>query len=665
VTIEIIATINSDGARRGADQLNRSLASASGGVQRFDNNILSLNRALGLLGGYLSVRALYDMGKAAIGAADDFTRLEARLTALGTGAFTAQEVMSAIGDAADRARVPINDLTDVYARNTIALERLGYGQSEAIRITETLSKLGTLSGASADSVSKALFQISQGLNSGALRGEEFNSMAEQTPEIMRAMADSLGITVGELRKAAAEGKITGQTIADAMLYASDTTDERFGKMAMTVDQSLTLLSNSFTQEWGKISKEIGVTQTWTDLVKDFTAAIEGPVGRDALTLFANGLSLIADGARAVGNAIKFARDSLTADLDDWEKRLAEKGVGTQTFNQKQEIEANLVTLGRNAAGMVASGAVESLPERRGGVPLFGSQGGQGQRDRPTLGTGTANDTERNAIERTIARTRELSAIEDLRNATLQAKLNGEFEVARQLEKQIELEARITPEMEKRAPLVAAELRQRIETGIELERQLETQSELIERNQRFADEMAATLTTGFANAIRQGDSFSDTLRNVAARLIEVVAKAAFLDPLQKSLSTGISGALGSADVGGFASSLASGFAFAKGGILNSPAQFTSGGMRGVAGEAGPEAILPLRRGPGGSLGVVAQGGGSSSNIYITIEGDATDSTVAKMERVARQVVAQQAPGIVQNSVTAVRREHIRDRNYMRR
>jgi tape measure domain-containing protein len=651
VTIEIIATINSDGARRGADQLNRALASSTGHVQRFDNNILSLNRALGLLGGYLSARALYDFGKAAIGAADDFTRLEARLTAIGTGGFTAEAVMQSIADAADRARVPVNDLTDVYARNATALERLGYGQSEAVRIAETMSKLGALSGSSAESVSKALFQISQGLNSGALRAEEFNSMAEQTPEIMRAMADALGVTVGELRKAAAEGKITGETIADAMLYASQTTDERFGKMGMTVDQSLTLLSNSFTTTWGRISKEIGVTETWSNLIKDFTAALEGPVGRDVLSLFANGLNLIASAARGVGDAIKFARDSLNNDLSDWQAQLGGMGVVTPVDG--------FGSISGSAAGLLASGAQTNA------VPLFGRSTNP-QRDRPKFGTGTENDTEAKAIERTIARAKELAAIEDLRNAVTRAKIDGEFEVARQLEKQIELEARITPEMEKRAPIEAALLRTRIESGIELERQLEEQSRLIAANKAFAEELSSTLVNGFYDAAKAGESFKDTLRGIGADLIEIIAKAAFLDPLQKSLSSSISGSLGGFDFGSITAGLSGGFAFAKGGVLNSPAQFTSGGMKGIAGEAGPEAILPLRRGANGSLGVVAQGGGGGgSNIYITIEGDATDSTVAKMERVARQVFAQQSPGIVANSVSAVRRENLRDRNYMRR
>lgn len=651
MTIEIVATINSDGARRGADQLNRSLASASGGVQRFDNNILSLNRALGLLGGYLSARALFDFGKAAIGAADNFTRLEARLNAIGTGGFSAQQVMDAVADAADRARVPVNDLTDVYARNAVALERLGYSQGEAIRVAETLSKLGTLSGGSAQSVSQALFQLSQAFNSGTLRGEEFNSVAEQMPEVLRALADATGRPVGELRKLASEGKITAQTLADAMLSASQTTDERFGRMGMTVDQSLTLLSNSFTTNWGKISKEIGVTETWSDLIRDFTAAIEGPVGRDVLGMFATGLNAVATAARSVGDAIKWARDSLNQDLADWQGQLGGQGVVAPVDG--------FANVAGGAAGLASSRA------RIGGVPLVGSQNGQGQR-RPTFGAGTGDDSEAKAIERTIARTKELSALEDLRNAVTRARLNGEFEVARQLEKQIELEGRITPEMEKRAPLLAAELRQRIENGIELERQLEDQQRLIDQNIAFAEELSSTLTTGLAAAIRQGDSFADSLRNVAARLVEVIAQATLLDPLQKSLSNSISGGLGSFDLGSIAGSLFGGLGFAKGTVLNGPARFAGGGISGQAGESGPEAILPLKRGANGSLGVVAAGGGTGSNVInITIEGDATDSTVAKMERVARQIVAQQAPGIVANSVSAVRRENVRDRNYLRR
>lgn len=667
MTIEIIATINSDGARRGADQLNRSLQSASGNVARFDRGIVSLNRALGAAGAFMAARAILNVGKAAISAADDFTRLEARLNAIGTGGFTAGQVMEAVADAANRARVPVNDLTDVYARNAAALERLGYNQSEAIRIAETLSKLGTLSGGSAASVSAALFQLSQAFNSGTLRGEEFNSIAEQTPEVLRALADATGRPVGELRKLASEGKITAETVADAMLYVSESTDERFGKMGMTVDQSLTLLSNSFAENWGRISKEVGVTENWSRLIRDFNSALEEPLAKDSFRLFAQTLSLVSDAARGVGNALGYAYEQARAAGAEFDKRLAASGQYVALENEIARIASESGTGGGRRRGGRRNGN-PSTGVTVGQVPLYGRSTNP-MRERPKFGLGTGDDSEAKRIERVLARTRELSAVEDLRNAVTTARLNGEFEVARQLEKQLEIESRITPEMEKHAPLLAAELRQRIENGIELERQLETQSELIERNRAFADELASTLTSGFKNAIANGESFSDTLRNVAAQLFEVVAQATLLDPLQRSLSNSISGALGSADIGGAAAGLSGifgGFGFAKGGVLSSPAKFTSGGMRAVAGEAGPEALLPLRRGPDGALGVVAQGGGGNvTNVTIHVDGDATDATIAKMERVAMQVFSRAAPGVVRESVAAVAQRNRADRNFLKR
>ncbi|MBA4130049.1 MAG: hypothetical protein C0519_01345 [Hyphomicrobium sp.] len=657
MTLEIIATINSDGARRGAAELNRALDGSRGHVERFDRSLFNANRALVAFGGVMAAKALLDVGKAAISAADDFTRLEARLNAIGTGGSSAQEIMAAIGNAADRARVPVNDLTDVYARNAAALERLGYNQTEAVRIAETLSKLGTLSGGSAQSVTAALFQLSQAFNSGTLRGEEFNSIAEQTPEVLRALADSTGQPIGELRKLASEGRITAQTVADAMLYVSQSTDERFGRMGTTVDQSLTLLSNSFAENWGRISKEMGVTESWSDLVKELTKTIEGPVGSGILSAFAFGLSGIADAARAGHTAFRDLIDVMReAGATSAESLRVALGYGPSEGN-------GIADLAGSASGLLKSGA-----RIGGGGVLTGSQNGQGLR-RPTFGPATGDDSEAKRIARIIERTRELSAVEDLRNAVTTARLNGEFEVARQLEKQMELEQRITPEMEKHAPLVAAELRQRIENGFELERQYEEHRRLIDLNRQFADDLASTLTNGFFNAAKAGESFKDTLRGVAADLVEVIAKATLLGPLQNSLSNSFAGSFGSTDFGGFASSLSSGFMFAKGGVLSSPAQFTSGGMKGIAGEAGPEAILPLKRGADGSLGVVAGGSGGGganvTNVTIHVDGDATDATIAKMERVASQVFAAREPGVVRASVSAVRRENIRDRNYMRR
>ncbi|RXD26074.1 phage tail protein, partial [Acinetobacter baumannii] len=151
-------------------------------------------------------------------------------------------------------------------------------------LTETVSKAVAISGASAEAADAALVQFGQALASGTLRGEELNSVMEQTPALAKAIAKGMGITVGELRSVAAEGKITSQEIVKALKNVQDEVDALFAKTDITIGQSLTLLNNEITKFVGEAGKGSGAAQ-----------ALSG-----SIQLLANNLNLIADSAFAIG-----------------------------------------------------------------------------------------------------------------------------------------------------------------------------------------------------------------------------------------------------------------------------------------------------------------------------------------------------------------------------
>ena len=138
------------------------------------------------------------------------------------------------------------------------------------------------------------------------------------------------------------------------------------------------------------------------------------------------------------------------------------------------------------------------------------------------------------------------------------------------------------------------------------------------------DFARTLSTSFRSAITQGKSLSDTLRDLALRISDIALKAAL-----KPVENAIGGIFGNLAQGIFGSArgnvLANGRIqpFARGGVVNSPMLFPLRNGAGLAGEAGPEAILPLRRGPDGRLGVAA-GEGGGRPISVTFNVTATDA-----------------------------------------
>jgi phage-related minor tail protein len=122
--------------------------------------------------------------------------------------------------------------------------------------------------------------------------------------------------------------------------------------------------------------------------------------------------------------------------------------------------------------------------------------------------------------------------------------------------------------------------------------------------------SSALSQSFVDLAIKGRSFGDVLRSLALRLSELALKAAF-KPLTDAIGASLAGAIGGA---GFAQGgvIRQGLPvpFAQGGVIASPITFPLAGNRlGLAGERGPEAILPLARGPDGRLGVRAESGGA--------------------------------------------------------
>lgn len=107
------------------------------------------------------------------------------------------------------------------------------------RLTETVSKVVTISGASAASAETALMQFGQAMASGELRGEELNSVMEQTPGLADAIAKGLGITTAELKAMGKAGELAIPKVIEALKKAKDSVDSDFEKRVMTISQAFT------------------------------------------------------------------------------------------------------------------------------------------------------------------------------------------------------------------------------------------------------------------------------------------------------------------------------------------------------------------------------------------------------------------------------------------
>ena len=192
-----------------------------------------------LAGAYVGIQGI----KQIFNLSDTLVSTNARLDMMNDGLQTTKELTDDIYASAMRARGGYAATASFVAKlGNLAGEAFSSNQ-ELIAFAEQINKQIVLSGASSVAADAAMLQLTQGLSSGALRGEELNSVLEQTPMIAKTIANYMGVTTGEMRELASEGAITAEVVKNAMLSAAEETNAAFESMPMTWSQVWTMAGN--------------------------------------------------------------------------------------------------------------------------------------------------------------------------------------------------------------------------------------------------------------------------------------------------------------------------------------------------------------------------------------------------------------------------------------
>ena len=236
------------------DQLGRSSTGAEQGATKASSAFSGLGAVLASLG-------IAAIAREAIMLADTFTRMSGQLALVTNNAQQLASAEKQLFAMSQNTRVGYESTVSLFSRLARSTENLGVSQQSVMRVTETINKAMIVSGTSAEQASGALMQLGQAFASGALRGDELNSVMEGMPRVAQAIAEGMGITVGELRKLGAQGKLTGAEVYAALLKMGDDIDGEFSKMPMTVGQSMTVLSNSLMLFVSEADAATGFTRT--------------------------------------------------------------------------------------------------------------------------------------------------------------------------------------------------------------------------------------------------------------------------------------------------------------------------------------------------------------------------------------------------------------------
>ena len=257
------------------------------GIDKSKFAISKLGAAMAALGVGFGAKELADI-------ADEYSSMAGRINiAVGeTGNFEA--AMQGVKDVALATNSNLSATTQLFTKINDAGKELGMTQQQSLDLTKTITQAIQLGGGAASSNEAAIIQLTQALQSGVLRGDEFNSIMEQAPGISKALAASLGVTTGELRGMAAEGKLSAQTVIQALQEQSLAIEADYEKLPLTIGKALQKIQTQWAILIGEFDQDNGASSK----VAEWLSALG-----DSMGMLDTVLADVGEGVQWVGDQI--------------------------------------------------------------------------------------------------------------------------------------------------------------------------------------------------------------------------------------------------------------------------------------------------------------------------------------------------------------------------
>ena len=217
----------------------------------------ALVAAMAAVGVGASIKGLAD-------AADSYTNLSARIhiATKDGGDFTS--AMAGVHQVALMTNSSLEATGNLFTKINDAGKEMGMTQQQALDLTKTINQAIKIGGGSAQASEAAVQQFIQALQSGVLRGDEFNSIMEQAPGLTSAMAKGLGVTTGELRKMAEAGELSAERVAKALQSQASEVQKTYDQFPTTIGNALQRITTSWEILIGKMDQSNGASATVAD-----------------------------------------------------------------------------------------------------------------------------------------------------------------------------------------------------------------------------------------------------------------------------------------------------------------------------------------------------------------------------------------------------------------
>lgn len=283
------------------NRMDSSFNRTSQSVNNTERSMQSLSKVAAALTGYLSASMVASYSEA-------WTELNNKLSNSVRASESLVDVTQRVFDISQATRSSLDATATLYARLERGTREYNTSAEDLAKLTSIINQGFIVSGATAQEAENAIIQLSQGIASGVLRGEEFNSVAEQGSRLMVALADSLGVSIGQLRKMAAEGKLTTDVVVKGLLSQGDAIGKEFAKTTRTMSQAFQEAGNNLTKFLGENTTIKASINVFSDAVITASKSLDEMVLAVSLVASVVGGRYIA----AMGLAIKAKMQSAVA-----------------------------------------------------------------------------------------------------------------------------------------------------------------------------------------------------------------------------------------------------------------------------------------------------------------------------------------------------------------
>lgn len=337
-----MATVKTQLVIDGKNNTKRAFDEVNGQLNTMNKQLATAGKAIIAA---FSVSALTGAIRGIANAADSYNLMNARLKLATSSQEEFNTAQAELRKIAIATQTPLESLATLYQRISRPLKEAGRSQADILKVTEAVATSFRVSGASAQEAENGVIQFAQALGSGALRGDEFNSVAEQAPRLMQALADSIGVPVGALKEMAAQGLLTADVVTSALVEQLATLRTEAESLPETVGGAMTALSD----QWNKAVGQTNV-QPLINAINSLGETLSDPA------VVANLVSLASALATLAGTAVDGASEFV-----DLGKRIAYVAANSQGMvSELDKVDQQIKDLDRSLQGTGLNTTIDGL-----------------------------------------------------------------------------------------------------------------------------------------------------------------------------------------------------------------------------------------------------------------------------------------------------------------